>query len=248
MAGQVRVVRNRRAAVRSQRVALRARAKLRRVRHGTRDAEVDDVGGQVFVHDVFRTTVNVSLVRAAPRQARMVRAIEDGSGQGLPVQRNNGDGVRVCDPQQRRPVSPAEMGERRGGERVGRERDGSAGDEPGGMDKKRRRANDQVRGRGGQIERRADQSVVRHFRQHDQEGGRDAGESIGRGARKERGESERGIYAIESGQKGNEKLSKPSKDSLAVRSSATRDKNGWHGIALCQQRGHARMSQHDENG
>jgi hypothetical protein len=45
----------------------------------------DDVGRQIFMHDVFRTAVDVPLVHATPKQTRLVCAVEDGQGQGVSI-------------------------------------------------------------------------------------------------------------------------------------------------------------------
>jgi hypothetical protein len=138
-------MRHRRPTVQAQRVALRARAELRCVWFSTHGPKDDDVGRQIFMHDVFRAAVDVLLVRAAPEQTGLVCAVEDGRGQGVSVQRHHGHGVRMRDSQQRRRISPSEVGERRDGGRFIRGRHRGAYSEAGGVGEERRWTDSQVR-------------------------------------------------------------------------------------------------------
>jgi hypothetical protein len=76
----VHVVHDRRPTVQAQRVALRTRTELQCIWFGTHGLKDDDVRRQIFIHDVFRTVVDVLLVCAIPKQTRLVCAVEDRQG------------------------------------------------------------------------------------------------------------------------------------------------------------------------
>jgi hypothetical protein len=59
-------------------MALRTHIELQYVWFGTHSLKDDDVGRQIFIHDVFRTAVDVLLVYATPKQTRLVYTVEDG--------------------------------------------------------------------------------------------------------------------------------------------------------------------------
>jgi hypothetical protein len=66
-------------------VALRTHVELQYVWFSTHSLKDDDVRRQIFMHDVFRTAVDVPLVHATPKQTRLVCAVEDGQGQGVSI-------------------------------------------------------------------------------------------------------------------------------------------------------------------
>jgi hypothetical protein len=51
------------------------------------------------MYNVFHTVVDVPLVRATPKQTRLVCTVEDGRGQGVSIQRHYGYSVRIRDSQ-----------------------------------------------------------------------------------------------------------------------------------------------------
>jgi hypothetical protein len=78
-------MRDRRLTIQAQHVVLRTRIELQYVWFGMHSLKDDDVRRQIFMHDVFCTTVDVLLVRATPKQTRLVCAVEDRRGQGVSV-------------------------------------------------------------------------------------------------------------------------------------------------------------------
>jgi hypothetical protein len=81
----VRVVYDRRPTVQAQHIALRTHIELQYIWFGTYSLKDNNVRRQIFIYDVFRTTVDVLLVRATPKQTRLVCAVEDGQGQGVSI-------------------------------------------------------------------------------------------------------------------------------------------------------------------
>jgi hypothetical protein len=60
-------MRDRRPTIQVQYIALQTHTELQYVWFGTHSLKDDDVRRQIFIHDVFRTTVDVLLVRAIPK-------------------------------------------------------------------------------------------------------------------------------------------------------------------------------------
>jgi hypothetical protein len=115
-------MRDRRPTIQAQHIVLQTHTELQYIWFSTHSLKDDDVRRQIFIHDVFRTTVDVLLVRAIPKQTRLVCAVEDGRGQGMSVQRHHGHSVCMRDLQQRRHVLLSEVGERRNSRRFARRR------------------------------------------------------------------------------------------------------------------------------
>jgi hypothetical protein len=71
-------MRDRRPTIQAQHIALQTRIELQYIWFGIYSLKDDDVRRQIFIYDVFRTTVDMLLVRAIPKQTRLVYAVEDG--------------------------------------------------------------------------------------------------------------------------------------------------------------------------